>query len=454
MTVTVPVFDAEPALERLFREYAQNGTPIPITFRDQVPDLPNGERATHFAHPYPAKLLRQIPYFFLNAGTLTQPGDLVLDPFCGSGTVLVEALLSGRNAVGADSNPLARLITRSKTSTVSTDVAGRRAGALLERVGKMSPGAASPDVVNIDHWFYPHVQRQLIALRAAIDHERNDAIKSFFRVSFSATIKRVSLADPRLSVPVRLRAAQYDAEHWLREKTEVRLRRLKRVNVVKEFANVLSNNIRRLGEFRQLRPRNVAAEVVSCDARDLQKTGCRGSISDGVIDIIITSPPYPGAQKYIRSSSLSLGWLGLATRDDLRPLEGANLGREHYRRDDYVTLLETGIAEADALLQDLRSADPLRAHIAAQYLVEMRSAIAEMFRTLRRGGHVVLVAGSNRIRGRSFATHAYLATMLEQVGFTIRLRLVDGIRSRGLMTKRNRTADLISHEWAIVARKP
>jgi hypothetical protein len=337
---------------------------------------------------------------------------------------------------------------------VSTGVAGRRASALLERVRRISPGAAPPDVVNIDHWFYPHVQRQLIALRSAIDYERNDSIKSFFRVSFSATIKRVSLADPRLSVPVRLRAAQYNVEHWLREKTEARLKRLKRVNVLKEFADVLNANIRRMGEFQELRPRHVGAEVVSCDARDLQKTGCRRSISDGVVDIIITSPPYPGAQKYIRSSSLSLGWLGLAKRADLRPLEAANLGREHYRRNDYATLIETGIPEADALLLDLRSTDPLRAHIAGQYLVEMRSAIGEMFRTLRRGGHVVLVAGSNHIRGNTFSTHAYLATMLEQLGFTIRLRLVDGIRSRGLMTKRNRTADLISHEWVVVARKP
>lgn len=444
--------DAE-TLDTLFRAYARDGEPIQVNFRTLIPTLTNGERATHFAHPYPAKLLRHIPYLFAQANRLSQPGDLILDPFCGSGTVLLEAILSGRNAIGADSNPLARLISRTKTVASPPDTIRRRAAVLFDKVRTPKDRSTTVDVVNVDHWFYPHVQRQLAALKFAIDSERDDHIKSFFRMSFSATIKRVSLADPRLSVPVRLRASQYSEDHWLRAKTETRLRRLKRVNVTREFESVLESNLRRMEDFRRLRHFGVTADVIACDARDLRRDGCRRSIADASVDLIITSPPYPGAQKYIRSSSLSLGWLGLAASSELRTLEISNVGREHYRQADYAQLLCTGLPEADQILLNLREVDPLRAHIAAQYLVEMRSAVTEMARVLKPGGHTVLVSGTNRIRGHLFNTPSYLESIFHQSGFATTLRLVDGIRSRGLMTKRNRSADVISHEWVTVARK-
>jgi hypothetical protein len=65
-------------------------------------------------HLYPAKLLPHIAAFFLASSELSSKGDKVLDPFSGSGTVLLEALLAGRSPIGADSNPLARLISKVK----------------------------------------------------------------------------------------------------------------------------------------------------------------------------------------------------------------------------------------------------------------------------------------------------------------------------------------------------
>ena len=98
-------------LEQLLERYARNETAITVNFRRLASCLPAPDRATHLIHSYPAKLLMHIPYFFLANTVLSQPGDLVLDPFCGSGTVLLESLLAGREALGIDSNPLACLIS-------------------------------------------------------------------------------------------------------------------------------------------------------------------------------------------------------------------------------------------------------------------------------------------------------------------------------------------------------
>ena len=44
----------------------------------------------------------------------TKEGDVVLDPFCGTGTILYEAMNAGHNVIGVDANPLANIITRGK----------------------------------------------------------------------------------------------------------------------------------------------------------------------------------------------------------------------------------------------------------------------------------------------------------------------------------------------------
>jgi|ERR1035437_3935239 hypothetical protein len=98
------------------KSYSRSHTPIDVNFRELVNWIPySSERATHLIHSYPAKLLLHIPHFFLTNELLSEKDDLVFDPFSGSGTVLLESLLAGRDAYGIDANPLACLISKVKT---------------------------------------------------------------------------------------------------------------------------------------------------------------------------------------------------------------------------------------------------------------------------------------------------------------------------------------------------
>ncbi len=105
-------------IEQLYQQYAGKGETICVDFKNLVPEIVKPERFTHLIHPYPAKLLANIPYFFLQSEMFCPQKGVVLDPFCGAGTVLLEALLSGKSAIGADANPIARLIKAKTQYTV------------------------------------------------------------------------------------------------------------------------------------------------------------------------------------------------------------------------------------------------------------------------------------------------------------------------------------------------
>ena len=75
------------------------------------------EKADTGYHPYSSKYIPQIPNRLIS--TLSERNDIILDPFVGSGTTLVESKVLGRNAIGVDVNPLACLISRVKTTVLS-----------------------------------------------------------------------------------------------------------------------------------------------------------------------------------------------------------------------------------------------------------------------------------------------------------------------------------------------
>lgn len=416
---------------------------LEVNFLDLFPDRSGAERATHLLHPYPAKLIRNIPRFFFESENISGGQLRVLDPFCGSGTVLLEARLLGHAVFGADSNPLARVIASAKLSPPEPDAIRTH----LDDIIKIASSAKGiiPDVVNVDYWFTERVCKQLSKLYEGILSVCGPpAINPFMWACFSACVRKVSLADPRLSVPVRInpdRAAVYGAKGAA---TLQKLEKLKTIDVLQQFRLIVQVNIKRVQrtEF----PLDVPEPQIFDDARALE-------LSANSIDIVITSPPYVGAQKYIRASSLSLGWLGLSPNAKLRPIERQSIGREHLDRSESLTDFQTGMPEIDKLLNQIQERNRLRARITSTYVAEMREAIKESARVLKQGGSMVLVAGPNMVAGLPFDTPRVLLRMAESAGLKLELHLVDTISSRGLMTKRNKTAGTIEQESVFLLKK-
>jgi DNA modification methylase len=441
----------ESLAESFVRNYSANSEPIPISFRTLLPEINKTERYTHLIHSYPAKLLAHIPYFFLNNSYFSNAGDIVLDPFCGTGTVLLEANLAGRNALGADSNPLARKIASVKTQKLNED----RLNKILNKIlfnAHQQQSIEFPDVRNRDFWFPYNTQLQLAKIRSAINELPDNEYKFFFEICFSNCIKKVSYADPRIAVPVKLNPNRFSEESERHKKIKKRLSELEAYNIFDKFQTSCFENIARIKNLACL-PDNVSSKIISENAQVLTKSIYESDLLlDNSIDMILTSPPYAGAQKYIRSSSLNLGWLGLTMNEDLKSLDKKSIGRENYLSSE-LKEIKTGITSADKLLGILFNKNKLRAYIVGNYLMEMEVALDESIRVLKNNGYLIIVIGNNKVCNIEFNTQEYLTEYIQSKGLYLQFKLIDDIKSYGLMTKRNKTADIISREWILVFKK-
>ena len=320
----VPRRKAARQFAELTNRYRRERRPIPVSFRDLAKEIGHGERATHRLHSYPATLLRSIPAFFLAVPKLAPRGATVGDPFCGSGTVLLEAMCAGFGSYGLDVNPLATLISRVKTRPLNP---ARLAATQRDLLGQRHRVTASsaPPVVNVRHWFYPHIIEQLAQIDAALHTLPKGRYSDFFRVCFSSCVRRVSLANPRVSVPVRLKPDLYPENHPLRRALATHLDQLQRADAWEVLSRIIDDNRVRVGHLSAIPARPISTVRVG----DVRVWTFRERPSSTRCSLLITSPPYLGAQKYVRATSLSLNWLRLADPGGLRPLERLTLGREH-----------------------------------------------------------------------------------------------------------------------------
>lgn len=423
--------------------YDRSG-PISVSFREMAGLGSGVDRLTHLFHSYPAKLLAAIPAYFLACGRFTTSGSRLLDPFCGSGTVLVEGLAAGCEVIGCDVNPLARLITAAKT----TAVPAAALNAAFERLLASRPqrgGGPPPGPIRMERWFAPGVMKELDRFASSLRAMSDCPEKVFLQACFSVVVRRVCLADPTISVPVSLNpdraslnaAQQEDRRRWLAERQGA--------DVEMIFRQIVAVNAVRVGRLQAVA--GPAAKSVILDNVN--------SLDDQLqADLVITSPPYGSAQKYVRSSSLSLIWLGLAP-EGLRAIEKLTIGREHFLKSEIASGPgEEALSVAIGALERIGSKNATRRHIAAQFLIEMRSALVKMEAAIRPGGGLILVVGDNIVCGERFVTTRYLASICSDLGLELELELVDSIRSRGLITRRNRSVGYIAEETILVLRKP
>jgi superfamily II DNA helicase RecQ len=237
--------------------------------------------------------------------------------------------------------------------------------------------------VNSALWYSVSRKKQLEILRRAVLEVEDDDMRDFFLVCLSVTCKKLSYADPAISVPVRLRA-RAGRTVAANEAISQRLNRIDSADHLEEFGNVCLANIQRVARTNSEFSERSAARFVGNDARCLVDDD-GDSLASGTVDLVITSPPYGSAQKYVRSMSLSLNWLGLASPQQLSAIEQKTIGREHLPQRVAVAVAEESVKFSrsfEMFLNKIAKVHPLRARINRTYLTELRNSLREIARAM------------------------------------------------------------------------
>ncbi len=253
----------------------------------------------HGFHAYPARAHPVTARRLVEA--LAPPGGTVLDPFCGSGTVLVEAMLAGRKAIGSDLNPVAVMLARAKTYPHSPT----KTGALVEAAKKVAEHAearrkakagASRRLPQEDvSLFQPHVLLELDGLRDGIAKAPPETRPDLSLVLSSILVKlSPRRGDTSDEETVKRIAAGYPSRLFVKKAEELARR-------FDEFTALLEAGRKEGAPLPQ-------ARVWEDDANVLAK------VDDASIDAVITSPPYVATYDYLQHHELRLRWLGLDAR--------------------------------------------------------------------------------------------------------------------------------------------
>ncbi|MCY4640306.1 MAG: hypothetical protein OXC94_08200 [Chloroflexi bacterium] len=419
---------------------------IRVSFRQKGGGTGRRDVFTHWLHSYPAKMFHRIPAVCLDNLHLPQEAT-ILDPFCGSGTVLLEANLRGLDAVGLDINPLALLISRVKVTPVDPHFLTDQLAALLAKA-KRYRSAPAPNSV-LEYWLLPAARAGLHRLARAIAEVTDPDCRAFFLVTMTSTVRRLSTADPAIPPLVRLSGVRAKSAGARYRRALGHAQSVTTASVYSAFLKAATANIRRMSELHA-----VQTTLGSTRFADASAHAARTGLDVDSIDAIITSPPYCGAQKYVRSMKLELLLSGFP-QSQLRMLDRATLGTEAVTVGaEAVGGLLTGDHYVDSLVREVYDANPVRARMASDYSRYMWDFAEECRRVLRPGGHLFVTLGRSTLAGVPFPADRIFHRAGRKVGLDSIATLIDPIPSRGLLTQRHSTAGRIDHEYIAWLRRP
>ena len=386
---------------------------------------------THGLHKYPAKFFPELPRWLIKR--YSKEGDLIIDPFSGSATTNIEALLAKRHSVGIDVSPFSRFIAKVKVTPLDEAELETCKKRLLRLLVNYRPEKVSADDIPSfpyrDNWFIREIILELAYIKKCIENlDTNEDVKDFLKVCFSSIIRSVSNADDNCT------------------RTVIRKKLNKVVNpsdALRKFAEAVLTNIHKMIDFSRSCTSNISVTFPeNMDARNIK-------YEKETFDLALTSPPYANAVDYPRTHQLETYWLGFA-QGSLTPLKKKQVGTESVSAKDYKELHLIGVKEADEVITKIYNKDPRRAYIAYKYLKDMQKNLEEVYKVLKFNGRYIIVVGNNRIRGEVFENWKYIIALAEKVGFKLENYFASEIIKHFIKVPRKERIDT---DWILVLTK-
>jgi DNA modification methylase len=457
---------------------------LPIDYWDFRND--DTRELTHGLHTYPAVMIYPISRNIISLLKGITSVDTLLDPFSGSGTVLVEGQLAGIKSIyGNDLNPLAKFISEVKTKPIDSedlllawqhlnfdiedeylkysgivnsvndyfigigiDLAGKddwgeNAFALLkDYLNEQHMELDIPNFKKMGYWFKPSVIIELQIIKNCISSIENDTIRNFTLLAFSECIRLVS----------NRRNGEFKMYRMAPDKV-----RAFNPDVKKEFYSILERNIDKMNDYssRISNAENSFVKVFASDSRVLP------DIEDESVDLVITSPPYGDSRTtvaYGEFSRLSLQWIDLyeTQNKDVTKIDKSLMGGSKYRNGFEFNLSSETLKSS---LEQIFSVDIERAGDVYSFYKDLDEAIKTISQKTKKGGYHFWVVGNRTVKGVNLKTDKIIA----ELGNSHNLRHLYTIErniSNKVMPNRNsptnkkgKTETTMTKEYIVIMKK-
>lgn len=331
-----------------------------ISTLDQVdwdfPGSKTSSQTVHSFHWFPGNFIPQIPAYLVQL--LSEPGDLVCDPFCGSGTTGIEALKLGRRAWLSDLNQASILVTRGKIAALVNPIVRKDLERLLRElvwdsvlrsseIGQNGEGSHS----ELALWFNEDTLGQLRYLWQLVEVACSCDLRSVLQTIFSDVL--YACASVR-GAPTR--TGGFRRHHWGWIADNVRPHRPNRHNAVKLFRERVHHAAAVLEVESMPFP-----ESVRIERQDI----CSLNLPNSSVDLVVTSPPYLAMIDYALANRMTYLWMGWSLQEDRDGEIGAR-----YRRSSR--------------------------QVSVNYLQAMSLAAHQIERCLRDEAYCAIIIGSSR----------------------------------------------------------
>ncbi|WP_321507610.1 DNA methyltransferase [uncultured Methanoregula sp.] len=409
-----------------------------IDLKNVFPEIPKKNYLTHGFDKYPAKMIPHMAKFLIQK--TSSPKDTIVDPFCGSGAVVIQSILEQRNAIGIDLNPLAVLLSNAKVTPLEIYLLNNQ----LKDLKSQFYICDKPYIYNFcnaDYWFTPVTIKKLGIIKTVLDRNNTDIPEKyliFWKALFVSIIRECSKADirgPKPFISKRSKKSRkgkhfdpfkifsYQAQIWISREAE--------------YLDVLSSQ-KRIPKF----------QIIRGDSRKISEI-----IGRKQVNAIITSPPYLNAQDYYRSSKFQLFFLNEFCENELKTLSREIIGSDRFLQSTVAKEMKLPFDLAEKIRLELLEVNKKNSVIFSKYISDMCQVIKQSSALLESGSPFSIVIGDNKISNIEIPTHFLINEIFEQNEFKLESLHSDKIRDRRLPIIRNGHSGIMKHENLLIFKK-
>ena len=372
---------------------------------------------THGLHQYPARMHPEIAKRLIAKFT-SKKSDLVFDPFMGSGTVLVEAMLHGNNSIGIDLNPFAVLLSNVKTTPLDS----KKLEATIKQIISNSKKDKQDKVIydnapnftlrkskkdNLNFWYPVKNSNDLQILKNHVFLIKDKQISNFFKICFSLTTRRVSFQKNSIYKIYRMQDDK---------------RKEHEPDTLTEFQKICEKNIKNMKNFTEkIGTKHAIANTILGNTMDAPEI-----LGTKKPTLLVTSPPYGDHQTTVAYGQFSRHpgmWLELPEQEELLAVDSEGLGG---KKKDEIENLESDTL--DKILKKIKKKDKEipktkthanRAGDVYSFFKDLDNCFEKISHVLQENkSHCCFVVSNRTVRREKIPTDEICVELAKKYGFT------------------------------------